>query len=105
MNFRYKFNTNIPSLKINISERKITLLLRFFNNLIQSNTCVNSTIVLPAILKEMRKDRIRGKFDSKYLRHVQSSVRIFDTHIKTRRRSKSDKNGIVISKEKRYMLN
>lgn len=81
MCFRYKFNINFHTLKLNISERKIGLLLRFFNidqikiNIIHGDT--NPKLYL--------KDRIKGKVTSKFLRKMQDHITIADSYSKYKR--------------------
>ncbi|XP_072395854.1 intermembrane lipid transfer protein VPS13A-like [Diabrotica undecimpunctata] len=77
----YKFNISFPNLKMNISERKILLLLKFFNidqikiNIIQEDPEP----------KVFTKDRIKKRITNHYLKRIEKKIRIPNTYIKYKR--------------------
>ncbi|KAF5301566.1 hypothetical protein FQR65_LT08871 [Abscondita terminalis] len=93
---RYKFNINIPSLKVNISERKVFLLIKFFNNLTKVGYLIG-TFSVPHVTKlnnGLKNDCVVMKLPTSYLRKIRNTVRICDARIKYKI-SKSERNGII----------
>ncbi|KAF5273457.1 hypothetical protein FQA39_LY07474 [Lamprigera yunnana] len=97
---RYKFNVNIPCFKINISERKIFLLIMFFNHLARSppNT---STSHLAKLYKKLLNDRVVHKNSLERLKKIRNSVHVWETRIKYKI-SKSDRNGLIYKDTRKY---
>ncbi|KAK4883024.1 hypothetical protein RN001_006343 [Aquatica leii] len=92
----YKFSINIPSFKLNVSERKIFLLIKFFNKLTRSNNRIINSVVLKTtkLHNTLKNDRIVIKFPNSYLVKIKNNVRVWETRIKYKL-SKSEKNGII----------
>ncbi|CAH1112949.1 unnamed protein product [Psylliodes chrysocephalus] len=77
----HKLNVTFPNLKMNISERKILLLLKFFN-IDQIKINITQENLEPKIFV---RDKIKGRITSSYLRKVQNKMRILSTYTKYKR--------------------
>ncbi|XP_057653630.1 intermembrane lipid transfer protein VPS13A-like [Diorhabda carinulata] len=77
----YKFNVTIPNFKINISERKVLLLLKFFNI---DNITINVTReeVEP---KHHANDKIKNIHSNPYLKRIQGSIQIPNSYVRYKR--------------------
>ncbi|KAJ8960584.1 hypothetical protein NQ318_013873 [Aromia moschata] len=93
---KYKFSINLQTLKFNLSERKIGLLLKFFNvdqikiNIIQED----------ANPKIYSKDTISGKVTPRFLRKMQERITIADSYSKYKRYKTENGKIRRIKKEK-----
>ncbi|CAH1186159.1 unnamed protein product [Phyllotreta striolata] len=92
----YKFNIAFQSLKLNISERKTLLLLKYFNidqikiNITRDNKGAKAFV----------KDKITGCISSKRLRIIQNKIRILSSYTKYRRYKVDDYRTEIIQRNK-----
>ncbi|KAG5885873.1 hypothetical protein JTB14_019136, partial [Gonioctena quinquepunctata] len=83
----YKFNIAFKMLKFNLSERKIGILLKFFNiNQIKINIIQEDT------QPKLYKKDIQGKFSWSYLRKIQGKIRIINSYSKYKRYKANNTN-------------
>ncbi|KAI4458553.1 vacuolar protein sorting-associated protein vps13 [Holotrichia oblita] len=80
-----KFNINMPTLKINISERKLLIFLKFLNSIQTKKNESKVTAKKPS----WPKDRVFIRWNPKYLLHVQNYITL-QTFVLSRR--KNDKS-------------
>lgn len=80
--YSQKFNINMPTLKINISERKLLIFLKFLNS-IQTNKDESK---VTAKKPSWPTDRILIRWNPKYLLHVQNYITL-QTFVLSRRKN------------------
>lgn len=80
--FRNKYNINIESIKVNLSERKLGFLLRFLHNLEKLDI---PEMVIKKVQPSWMLHTVREKYNTSYLTRVQSSVTIPSAHMKSKR--------------------
>ncbi|XP_045467694.1 vacuolar protein sorting-associated protein 13C-like [Harmonia axyridis] len=84
----FKFSVNFSNLKLNISERKIGILLGYMNFNEPQDDAIQSTL---RKLAWGKKDRVTVTYSIDYLSKVQRKVTVQENAIHIRRRSKADK--------------
>ncbi|KAB0792527.1 hypothetical protein PPYR_14486 [Photinus pyralis] len=91
---RYKWNVTMPSLKINLSEKKISSLVTFFNNFTRNGSFHTSPFRISKLHSILKLDRIVKKIRPNYLQKVKNSVRVGERHIKYKM-NKIERNGLI----------
>lgn len=87
---RYKFNLTFQNLKVNISERKIGVFLKYFNIEENNNIFEKDDKILDIFLC----DRIKENLKSKYLYKIQENITILSSFSKGKK-NKSDSSKLL----------
>ncbi|KAK5650330.1 hypothetical protein RI129_001359 [Pyrocoelia pectoralis] len=96
---RYKWNITTPSVKINLSEKKISSLIKFFNHFTRNTSIHTPPRRISKLHSILKLDQIVKKIRVNYLRKIKNSVHVSEKHIKYKM-NKMERNGLI-SKEGR----
>lgn len=96
--FRQKFNISFPILKLNLTERKIGLALKFFNWMNENLTKLFFDV--KQFVKSWPKDKINCFYDRNFLLRVQEKVTLSNVYIKSKK-TRSNRSSFLYPTDRR----